>query len=127
MSDNQVEGLICICANIVFSRNKFGKWKRYDKDHPTDNNTLPATTNSNRTEAYDEALIFAGVANKIMLPDSHTVVTYSHDGSAQSSVGNYVVFISVYHFQLVVNKEHFPQSVFHQIKNQLKRNAINDF
>ena len=119
--------MICICANIVFGHNKFGKWKRYDKDHLTDNNTLAATTNSNRTETYVEALIFAGVANEIMLPDSHIVVTYLHDGSAQSSVGNYVVFISVYHFQSMVNKEHFPQSVFHRIKNQLKRNAINDF
>ena len=40
--DNQVEGLIC-------------KWKRYDKDRPTDNNALPATTNSSRTETYVEA------------------------------------------------------------------------
>ena len=91
MSDNQVEGSICICANILFSSNKFGKWKRYDKDQPTDNNTLPATTNSNKTEAYVEALILAGIANEIMLPDSHIVVTYSNDGSAQSGVGNNVV------------------------------------
>ena len=63
MSDNQVEGLICICVNILFGHTKFGKWKRYDKDQPTDNNTLPATTNSNRTEAYVEALILAGIVN----------------------------------------------------------------
>ena len=91
MSDNQMEGLICICANIIFGLKKFGKWKRYDKDQSTDNNTLPATTNSNRTEAYVEALILAGLANEIMIPDSHTVVTYSNDGSAQSGVGNHVV------------------------------------
>ena len=82
MSDNQVEGLICICVNILFGCNTFGKWKRYDKDQPTDNNTLTATTNSNRTEAYVEALILAGIVNEIMLPDSH-IVTYSNDGSAQ--------------------------------------------
>ena len=63
MSDNQVEGLICICVNILFGHTKFGKWKRYDKDQPTDNNTLPTTTNSNRTEAYVEALILAGIVN----------------------------------------------------------------
>ena len=91
MSDNQVEGSICICANILFGRNKFGKWKRYDKDQPTDNNTLPATTNSNTTEAYVEALILGGIANEIMLPNLHTVVTYSNDGSVQSGVENYVV------------------------------------
>ena len=91
MSDNQVEGSICICANILFGRNKFDKRKRHDKDQPTDNNTLPATTNSNRTEDYVEALILAGIANEIMLPDSYVVVTYSNDGSAQSGVRNYVV------------------------------------
>ena len=91
MSDNQVEGSICICTNILFSCIKFGKWKRYDKDQATDNNTISATTNSNRTEAYVEALILAGIANEIMLPDSHTVVIYSNDGSAQSGVRNYVV------------------------------------
>ena len=68
ISDNQVEGSICICAN------KFGKWKRYDKDQPIFNNTLPATTNSNRTEAYVETLILAGITNEIMLPASHTVL-----------------------------------------------------
>ena len=57
MSDNQVEGSICICANILFSCNKFGMWKRCDKDQPTENNTIPATTNSNRTKAYVEVLI----------------------------------------------------------------------
>ena len=30
-------------------------------------------------------------ANEIVLPDSHTVVTYANDGSAQNGVGNYVV------------------------------------
>ena len=90
MSDKQVEGSICISANILFSRNKFGKQKRYDKDQWTDYNTLPATTNSSWTEGYVEALILAGIANEIMLPGSHTVVTYLNDGSAQSGVGNYV-------------------------------------
>ena len=74
ISDNQVEGSICICANILFGHNKFGKWKRYDKDQPIFNNTLPATTNSNRTEAYVETLILAGITNEIMLPASHTVL-----------------------------------------------------
>ena len=47
-------------------------------------------TNSSRTEAYVEASILVGIANEIMLPGSHTVVTYLNDGSAQSAVGNYV-------------------------------------
>ena len=37
--------------------------------HYTDNNTLPAITNCKQTEAYIEALIHAGIANEIMLPD----------------------------------------------------------
>ena len=37
--------------------------------HYTDNNTLPTITNCKQTEAYIEALIHAGIANEIMLPD----------------------------------------------------------
>ena len=49
MSGHRVKGSICISAKIVFGRNKYGRWKRYDKGKPTDKNTLGQ--NSNRTDA----------------------------------------------------------------------------
>ena len=36
-------------------------------------------------------MILAGIADEIILPDSHAVVTYSNDGSARSGIGNYFV------------------------------------
>ena len=90
MSENQTQGAICAVANILFGRKDFGEWKQYDKGRTTNCNTLPAPSNTKRTETYVEALILAGIANEIMSPDSETVVTYSNDGSAQS-LGSYVV------------------------------------
>ena len=86
-----MEGLTCICSNILFGFNKYGKQKQYDRDKPKDNNSLSVPTNPNRVEAYVEALILAGIANEIMLPDLHTVVTYSNDGYAQSGIRYYII------------------------------------
>lgn len=69
MSENQAEGSVCIVANILFGRKKYGKWKQYDKEKPIDCNTLPAPTNTNRTEEYVEALILAAITEEIMTPD----------------------------------------------------------
>ena len=84
MSENQVQGAICTVANLLFERKDHGEWKRYEMHQLTDYNTLPAMTNTNRTEAYVEALILAAITHEIMSPDTETVVTYSNDGFAQS-------------------------------------------
>ena len=62
MSENQAQGAVCAVANILFGRKDHGQWKRYDKEKATNYNTLPVPTNTNRTEAYVEALILAGIA-----------------------------------------------------------------
>ena len=53
-------------ANKLFNRKEFGESKRYEKEKPTDYNTLPAPTNTNRTEPYIESLILSGIANEIL-------------------------------------------------------------
>ncbi len=90
LSERQAQGAICTVANNLFGRRKFGKWKQFENRTKTDNNTLPAPTNSNRTEPYFEALVLAGIANEIMSSES-SVVTYSNDGSSQSGLGSYTV------------------------------------
>ena len=88
MSHEQVEGCIVAVANTLFGR----KWKVYAGDsHGTDNNTLPSTRCSRRTEAYMEAMALSCVVEEIMKEDSRTCVVYSNDGSSQSVTGNYVV------------------------------------
>ena len=92
MSEKQVHGSIIAVANVLFGRKEFGEWKAYNRDLPTENNTLPSPSNLNRTEPYMEAMILAGIVTEIMSPDSkEVVITYSNDGSGQSGVGNYVV------------------------------------
>ena len=87
MSEKQVHGSIIAVANVLFGRKEFGEWKAYNRDLPTDNNTLPAPSNLNRTEPYMEAMILAGIITEIMSPDSkEVVITYSNDGSGQSGV-----------------------------------------
>ena len=49
------------------------------QDVPTVPDTLPAPTNTNRTEAYVEALVLGSIVNEIMSPDIETVVTFSND------------------------------------------------
>ena len=75
-------------------REKYGgKWKVYDPQKPVDINTLPAPSNSNRTETYIEAMVLAGLVNEMMREENNekAVITYSNDGSSKSGVGNYVV------------------------------------
>ena len=95
MSVHQVEGLIYMSSNALFGCNRYGKWKWYDKNKPKDSNALPALTNSNRAEAYVEALILSWIANEVMLPDLHTVVTYSDVGYAQGGTRDYMHSTSV--------------------------------
>ena len=86
-----------------------------DKDKPTDNYTLPAAATSNRTEAYVEALILAGIANKIatrLLPKcyqihiqlQHTELMGLHKVASEINSFN--------HPQTMKNKGHFPQRVY---------------
>ena len=91
LSENQAQGAICTVANNLFGRKEYGAWKHYERDKPTTYNTLPTINNTNRTEAYVEALILAGITNEIMSSEMEIVVTYSNDGSALSGVGNYIV------------------------------------
>ena len=91
LSENQAKEAIFIVANNLFGRKEYGAWKRHERDKHTTYNTLPAINNTNRTEAYVEALILTGITNKIISSEMETVVTYSNDGSALSGVGNYIV------------------------------------
>ena len=60
--------------NILFDRN----WQFYDVDKPTDWNTIPAGSNTQRVEPYMEALTLASVVEEIM-SGGKMVVTYSND------------------------------------------------
>ena len=91
LSENQVQRAICTVTNYLLDRKEYGVWKRYERDEPTTHDTLPAISNTKRTEAYVEALILAGRTNEIMLFELETVITYSNDGSVQFGVGNYLV------------------------------------
>ena len=91
MSKRQALGSVCTVANNIFGRKEYGEWKTFTDGVPTDQNTLPAPQNINRTETYVEALVLSGIAHDIMSSDSETVVTYSNDGSSQSGVGGYIV------------------------------------
>ena len=90
LSENQAQGAICTVANNLFNCKDFGELKRYEKEKPADYNTLPAPTNTNRTEPYIEALILSNIANE-MMNSENSVMTYLNDGSSQSGVGNYIV------------------------------------
>ena len=46
---SEVQGEICTVANNLFNHKEFGEWKRYQKKNPTNYNTLPVPTNTNRT------------------------------------------------------------------------------
>ena len=66
LSENQAQGALCTVANNLFGKREYGEWKRYERDEPTTYDTLPTISNTNRTEAYVEALILAGITNEIM-------------------------------------------------------------
>ena len=66
LSKNQAQEAICTVANNLFGRKKYGELKQYERDEPTIYNTLPVISNTNKTEAYVEALIPAGIMNEIM-------------------------------------------------------------
>ena len=91
LSEAQAQGAIVAVANILFGRQEFGEWKVFEKEKEVDFNTLPASTNINRTEPYFEAMILAGIVTEIMNPESKTTITYSNDGSSISGVGNFIV------------------------------------
>ena len=90
MSKCQAEGAIITVANELFGRKEFGEWMIYSPDAESTNNTLPAMSNTRRTEPYMEAMTLSLIVEEIMSGDDVCVV-YSNDSSAQSGVGNYVV------------------------------------
>ena len=90
LSENQAQGAICTVANNLFNHKEFGEWKRYEKEKPTDYNTLPAPTTTNRTESCIEPLILSVIVDEIMNIEK-SVVTYSNDGSSQTGVEIYIV------------------------------------
>ena len=73
----------------MFGRNKFGKWKTYEKGVAPDSNTLPFHSSIFNTENYVEVGVLGGIAKEIMTTTD--TVTYSLDGSARNGVGKYVV------------------------------------
>ena len=80
---------ICTVASL-FSKKEYGEWKQYEGDVLTTYNTLSAISNTNKTEAYVEALIVASITYE-MLSEMETVVSCPNDDFAQSGVGNYVL------------------------------------
>jgi len=86
MSQRQCEGAIIEVANNLFGR----KWKFYDKELPTDADTLPAGSNTRRTESYIEAMALSAIVEEIVEGGDATVM-YANDGSGMNGVGNYVV------------------------------------
>ena len=82
MSQVQAEGAIVEVGNILIGRN----WKFYDKDLPTNCNTLPAGSNMRKVEPYIEPMVLSSIVEEIMTGEKITV-TYSNDGSAMSGVG----------------------------------------
>ena len=86
MTQPQAEAAVIEVGNSLFARN----WQSYDPEKPSNRNTLPAASNSRRTEPYIEAMALAAIVEEIM-NGSKVSVMYANDGSAQSGVGNYVV------------------------------------
>ena len=52
-------------ANHLFGRNEFGPWQLYSQELES-NNTLPAMSNTRRTEPYMETIALCQVVNDIM-------------------------------------------------------------
>lgn len=86
MSQKQCEAAVIEVSNRLFERD----WKIYDKNFPTDKNTLPAGSNLRRIEPYLEVMALGAIVQEIMESGNATVM-YANDGSAMSGVGNYVV------------------------------------
>ena len=85
MSQHQAEAAVIETGNYLFGRN----WQFYDPEKPTDDNTLPAASNTRRVEPYLEAMALSTIVEEVM--NGSKAVMYANDGSAMSGVGNYVV------------------------------------
>ena len=86
MSNRQAEGAIVTISNELFGRN----WKVYDKNKPSDCNTLPSMSNTRRVEPYIEAMALSRIVDELMNSEEACVV-YSNDGSSLSGVGKFIV------------------------------------
>ena len=85
MSQHQAEAAVIETGNYLFGRN----WQFYDPEKPTDDNTLPAASNTRRVEPYLEAMALSTIVEEVM--NGSKAVMYANDGSAMSGVGNYVI------------------------------------
>ena len=74
MSKDQVIGAIITVANELFGRKKYGEWKPYCRENPTDKKTLPAMSNTRRTEMYVEAMALSMIVEEMMNEGTETTV-----------------------------------------------------
>ena len=88
MSDHQPDGAIIVVANHLFGPKKYGVWKKYMTNSETTKNTLPAHSNRRHVEVQVEAMPSHMTVEELMTGEA--CVVYYFDGSAQSSMGNYV-------------------------------------
>ena len=91
MSQEQIVGAVITVANELFGRKDHGEWKAYNFESPTDKNTLPAMSNTRRTEPYIEAMALSLIVDEMMDEENETAVVYANDGSGMSGVGKYIV------------------------------------
>lgn len=90
MSKSQIESSICIIANRLFGREKYGKWKPFESRGTIDANTLPRM-NIPVKEQRLEAMALNIIVEELMQEGNEGKIMYANDGSATSRVGNYVV------------------------------------
>ena len=91
LSHRQAIAAITTVANKLFGREKYGEWKEHVTGAVSDENTMPATSNTRRVEPYMEAMALSSIVDEIMSNDGDNCVILSGDGSSNSGVGAYVV------------------------------------
>ena len=88
MSESQAEGATIVIGKWLFDHKE---WKVHEDNEDYDRNALPCSSNSRCVENYVEAAALAAIADEMMNEDNDSTITYSHDGSAKSGVGSFVV------------------------------------
>ena len=86
MSQRQAEAAVIEVGNCLLER----KVQFYNPEKPIDSNTLPAKSNSRRTELYIDAMALASIVEEVV-GSRKVSVTYANNGSVMSGVGSYVV------------------------------------
>ena len=91
LSHRQAIAAIITVANKLFGREKYGMWREHINGTVSDENTMPAPSNTRRVEPYMEAKALSAIVEEIMSNDGDNCVVLSGDGSSNSGVGAYVV------------------------------------